>query len=93
VLCDLKPSGQYVATDFHKAGGVPQVMKMLLEKGLLHGDALTITGKTIAEQLAEIPTEPRTDQDVIRPWDQPMYPKGTWASSRAIWRKREPWPS
>jgi dihydroxy-acid dehydratase len=76
VLCDLKPSGQYVATDFHKAGGVPQVMKMLLEKGLLHGDALTITGKTIAEQLAEIPTEPRTDQDVIRPWDQPMYAQG-----------------
>lgn len=76
VLCDLKPSGRYVATDFHKAGGVPQVMKMLLDKGLLHGDALTITGKTIAEQLAEIPSEPRTDQDVIRPWDQPMYPQG-----------------
>ncbi|MBF2035486.1 MAG: dihydroxy-acid dehydratase [Leptolyngbyaceae cyanobacterium T60_A2020_046] len=76
VLCDLKPSGRYVATDFHKAGGVPQVMKMLLEHGLLHGDALTITGQTVAELLADIPAEPRADQDVIRPFDQPMYPQG-----------------
>ena len=76
VLCDLKPSGRYVATDFHKAGGVPQVMKMLLEHGLLHGDALTITGQTVAELLADIPVEPRADQDVIRPFDQPMYPQG-----------------
>ncbi len=76
VLCDLKPSGRYVATDFHKAGGVPQVMKMLLVNGLLHGDAITITGKTIAEQLADIPTEPRTDQDVIRPFHQPIYAQG-----------------
>ncbi|MEG4345993.1 dihydroxy-acid dehydratase [Microcoleus sp. A003_D6] len=76
VLCDLKPSGKYVATDLHKAGGIPLVMKMLLEKGLLHGDALTITGKTIAEVLADIPTEPRTDQDVIRPWNNPMYAQG-----------------
>ncbi|MEO1095619.1 MAG: dihydroxy-acid dehydratase [Cyanobacteria bacterium J06638_28] len=76
VLCDLKPSGRYVATDFHQAGGVPQVMKMLLSKGLLHGDALTVTGKTIAELLADIPTEPRADQDVIRPFDNPMYPQG-----------------
>ena len=51
VLCDLKPSGRYVATDLHRAGGMPQVMKMLLEHGLLHGDALTITGNTIAETL------------------------------------------
>ncbi|TAG98421.1 MAG: dihydroxy-acid dehydratase [Oscillatoriales cyanobacterium] len=76
VLCDLKPSGKYVATDLHKAGGIPQVMKMLLEKGLLHGDALTITGKTVAEVLANIPAEPRTDQDVIRPWNNPLYAQG-----------------
>jgi len=76
VLCDLKPSGKYVATDLHKAGGIPQVMKMLLDHGLLHGDALTITGKTIAEVLADVPSEPRADQDVIRPWDNPMYQQG-----------------
>jgi dihydroxy-acid dehydratase len=76
VLCDLKPSGKYVATDLHKAGGIPQVMKMLLERGLLHGDALTITGKTVAEVLANIPAEPRTDQDVIRPWNNPLYAQG-----------------
>ncbi len=76
VLCDLKPSGKYVATDLHKAGGIPLVMKMLLEQGLLHGDALTITGQTIAEVLANIPTEPRTDQDVIRPWNNPLYAQG-----------------
>ncbi|MEG3843107.1 dihydroxy-acid dehydratase [Microcoleus sp. herbarium14] len=76
VLCDLKPSGKYVATDLHKAGGIPLVMKMLLEQGLLHGDALTITGKTIAEVLADIPAEPRTDQDVIRPWHNPLYAQG-----------------
>ena len=76
VLCDLKPSGKYVATDLHKAGGIPQVMKMLLEQGLLHGDALTITGQTIAEVLADIPAEPRTDQDVIRPWNNPIYAQG-----------------
>ncbi len=76
VLCDLKPSGRFVITDFHKAGGVPLVMKMLLEKGLIHGDALTITGKTIAEQLAEVPSQPPADQQVIRPWDNPMYKQG-----------------
>lgn len=76
VICDLKPSGRYVATDLHKAGGIPLVMKMLLEHGLLHGDALTITGKTIAEQLADIPSEPSPEQDVIRPWDNPMYKQG-----------------
>lgn len=76
VICDLKPSGRYVATDLHKAGGIPLVMKMLLEHGLLHGDALTITGKTITEQLADIPSEPSPDQDVIRPWDNPMYKQG-----------------
>jgi len=76
VLCDLKPSGKYVATDLHKAGGIPQVMKMLLEQGLLHPDALTITGQTVAEVLADIPAEPRTDQDVIRPWNNPLYAQG-----------------
>jgi dihydroxy-acid dehydratase len=76
VLCDLKPSGRYVATDLHRAGGIPQVMKMLLVHGLLHGDALTITGQTIAEVLADVPEEPAKDQDVIRPWDNPMYAQG-----------------
>ncbi len=76
VLCDLKPSGRYVAVDLHKAGGIPQVMKMLLDRSLLHGDALTITGKTIAEQLADIPAAPPGNQDVIRPWDKPMYETG-----------------
>ena len=76
VLCDLKPSGRYVATDLHQAGGIPQVMKMLLVHDLLHGDALTVTGQTIAEVLADIPDEPRPDQDVIRPWNNPMYAQG-----------------
>lgn len=76
VLCDLKPSGQYVATDLHKAGGIPQVMKMLLVHDLLHPDALTITGKTVAEVLADVPDEPRADQNVIRPWNNPVYAEG-----------------
>ncbi|BAZ00356.1 dihydroxy-acid dehydratase [Tolypothrix tenuis PCC 7101] len=76
VLCDLKPSGRYVATDLHKAGGIPQVMKMLLVHGLIHGDALTISGQTIAEVLADVPEEPSANQDVIRPWNNPMYPQG-----------------
>jgi dihydroxy-acid dehydratase len=76
VICDLKPSGKYVATDLHQAGGIPQVMKMLLEHGLLHGDALTISGQTVTEVLADIPATPRTDQDVIRPWEKPMYAQG-----------------
>jgi dihydroxy-acid dehydratase len=76
VLCDLKPSGRYVATDLHKAGAIPQVMKILLAHGVLHGDALTITGQTIAEVLKDIPEEPRKDQDVIRPWNNPIYPQG-----------------
>jgi dihydroxy-acid dehydratase len=76
VLCDLKPSGQYVATDLHRAGGIPQVMKMLLAHDLLHGDALTITGQTIAEILADVPEAPPKGQDVIRAWDNPMYAQG-----------------
>ena len=76
VLCDLKPSGRFVATDFHRAGGVPQVLRMLLDHGLLHGDCMTITGRTMAEALANVPKEPRSDQEVIRPWSNPMYPQG-----------------
>ena len=76
VLCDLKPSGQYLAVDLHRAGGIPQVMKILLTAGLLHGDCITITGKTIAEVLQDVPALPRTDQDVIRPLSNPMYQQG-----------------
>jgi dihydroxy-acid dehydratase len=76
VLCDLKPSGKYLAVDLHEAGGIPQVMKVLLKAGLLHGDCLTITGKTIAETLKDVPDQPRADQDVIRTIDNPMYKEG-----------------
>jgi dihydroxy-acid dehydratase len=76
VLCDLKPSGRYVATDLHSAGGIPQVLKILLANGLLHGDCMTITGKTMAEMLKDVPAEPRADQDVIRPFGRPLYPHG-----------------
>src|SRR5438034_6499453 len=76
VLCDLKPSGKYLAVDLHRAGGIPQVMKTLLAAGLLHGDCLTISGQTIAEVLKDVPAVPRADQDVIRPIDKPIYAKG-----------------
>ncbi len=76
VLCDLKPSGRYVATDLHRAGGIPQVMKILLDHGVLHGDAITITGQTIAEVLKDVPSAPRAEQDVIRPWEKPVYAEG-----------------
>ncbi len=76
VLCDLKPSGQYLAVDLHRAGGIPQVMKTLLSAGLLHGDCMTITGKTVAENLANIADVPRADQNVIRAIDKPMYEQG-----------------
>ncbi|MGB9093289.1 MAG: dihydroxy-acid dehydratase [Gallionella sp.] len=76
VLCDLKPSGKYVATDLHQAGGIPQVMKILLANGALHGGEMTITGQTIAEVLQDVPDEPRNDQDVIRPWGNPLYAQG-----------------
>jgi dihydroxy-acid dehydratase len=76
VLCDLKPSGKYVITDFHAAGGIPQVMKTLLDHGVIHGDAQTIEGKTIAERLEKVPTEPAKNQDVIRPWNKPVYTTG-----------------
>jgi dihydroxy-acid dehydratase len=76
VLCDLKPSGRYVATDLHAAGGIPQVLKILLANGLLHGDCMTITGRTMAEMLKDVPAEPRADQDVIRPFGNPLYAQG-----------------
>jgi dihydroxy-acid dehydratase len=76
VLCDLKPSGKYVITDFHAAGGIPQVMRALLDHGVLHGDAQTIEGKTIAERLEKVPAEPAKDQDIIHPWNKPVYPSG-----------------
>ena len=76
VLCDLKPSGKYMAVDLHKAGGIPQVMKMLLKAGLIHGDCMTITGKTVAENLKDVPDAPPAGQDVIRPMDAPMYAQG-----------------
>jgi dihydroxy-acid dehydratase len=76
VLCDLKPSGRYVAVDFHRAGGVPQVLKILLAHGALHGECMTICGKTLAEMLKDIPAEPRGDQDVIRSWSNPLYKQG-----------------
>lgn len=76
VLCDLKPSGKYMAVDLHAAGGVPQVLKLLLNAGLVHGDCLTITGKTLAEELAHVPDQPRADQDVIMPLDKALYAQG-----------------
>ncbi len=76
VICNLKPSGKYVATDLHAAGGIPQVMKMLLSRDLLHGDALTISGETVVQVLADVPENPRADQDVIRPWNDPLYLEG-----------------
>jgi dihydroxy-acid dehydratase len=76
LLCNLKPFGPYVATDFHAAGGVPQVLKMLLEAGLVHGECMTITGRTLAEELKNVSAKPRADQDVIRPMDRPLYPRG-----------------
>ncbi len=76
VLCDLKPSGKYMAVDLHAAGGVPQVLKILLGAGLIHGDCLTITGRTLAEELAHVPDAPRADQDVIMPMDRALYREG-----------------
>ncbi|MBN3800295.1 dihydroxy-acid dehydratase [Burkholderia sp. Ac-20392] len=76
VICDLKPSGKYVATDLHRAGGIPQVLKILLDAGLLHGDCMTITGRTIANELKDVPSVPRADQDVIFPIDRALYKEG-----------------
>ena len=76
VICDLKPSGRYVTADLHQAGGIPQVMKMLLVHGLLHGDCITISGQTVAEVLKDIPDNPRADQQIIRQWNNPLYAQG-----------------
>ncbi len=76
VICNMKPSGKYLATDLHAAGGVPQVMKILLNAGLLNGDCMTITGKTLAEELAHVPDQPRADQDVIMPIEKAIYQQG-----------------
>ena len=76
VICDLKPSGQYVATDLHRAGGIPQVLKLLLDAGLLHGECMTITGRTLAQELADVPSVPRPDQKVIFPIDRAIYAQG-----------------
>ncbi|VWC43971.1 MULTISPECIES: dihydroxy-acid dehydratase [Burkholderia] len=76
VICDLKPSGKYVATDLHRAGGIPQVMKILLDAGLLHGACMTITGRTLADELKDVPSVPRADQDVIFPIDRALYKEG-----------------
>ncbi len=76
VLCDLKPSGKYVATDLHRVGGIPLVMKILLEKGILHGDEMTITGKTISDNLADVSAEVPPGQDIIRAWEDPLYSEG-----------------
>jgi dihydroxy-acid dehydratase len=76
VICDLKPSGKYLAVDLHLAGGIPQVMKVLLNAGLLHGDCMTISGQTIAEVLKDVPDSPRADQDVIRSIDKALYKEG-----------------
>jgi dihydroxy-acid dehydratase len=76
LICDLKPSGKYVTTDLHRAGGIPQVMKMLLARGLLHGGAMTITGQTIEQTLDSVPENPPETQDVIRQWHDPVYAEG-----------------
>ncbi|MEK1888093.1 MAG: dihydroxy-acid dehydratase [Phyllobacterium sp.] len=76
VICNLRPSGQYMAVDLHKAGGIPQVLKILLNAGLLHGDCLTITGRTLAEELANVPDVPPADQNIIRPIDRALYSEG-----------------
>ena len=76
VICDLKPSGKYLAVDLHQAGGIPQVMKVLLTAGLLHGDCMTISGQTIAEVLADVPSIPQANQDVIRTIDKALYKEG-----------------
>jgi dihydroxy-acid dehydratase len=76
VLCNLKPSGQYLAVDLHRAGGIPQVMKLLLDANLLHGDCITITGKTVAQNLADVPAAPPKGQEVIQPVEQPVYASG-----------------
>tara|TARA_B110000196_G_C21052850_1_gene618262 strand:- start:175 stop:1191 length:1017 start_codon:yes stop_codon:yes gene_type:complete len=75
-FCDLKPSGQFVTVDLHHAGGIPQVMKMLLNKGLLHGDCMTVTGKTVSENLKDVPDQANHSQKIILPIENPLSPEG-----------------
>ena len=89
VICDLKPSGRFVTVDLHQAGGIPQVMKLLLDAGLLHGNCRTIEGKTLEELLADVPSTPPEGQEVIRPLSNPLYEKGTSPFSRGIWQWKE----
>lgn len=76
VLADFKPSGKYMMKDLHKYGGVPAVMRYILSKGLLHGDCLTVTGKTVAENLADAPALNFAEQDIIRPLEEPLKATG-----------------
>ena len=76
VICDLKPSGKYVTVDLHEAGGIPQVMKILLNAGLLHGECRNIEGNTLMESLAKVPDNPPENQNVIRKINNPLYKKG-----------------
>ena len=92
VICDLKPSGKYLAIDLHRAGGIPAVMKVLLQAGLLHGECITITGKTVAENLADVAL-PGAEQDVIRPVTNPLYTEGPPGHpERATSAPRAAWP-
>ena len=75
LLADLKPSGRFVMEDLHRVGGTPAVMKLLLEKGALHGDCMTVTGRTLAENLADLPGL-APGQEVVRPWEDPLKPTG-----------------
>ena len=76
VICDLKPSGRFVTVDLHRAGGIPQVMKILLNGGLLHGGCVGVTGKTLAETVAEVADAPPAGQEVIRTLENPVYAEG-----------------
>jgi len=76
VICDLKPSGRFVTVDLHRAGGIPQVMKLLLDAGLLHGDCRTVEGQSLHQVLADVPSAPPAGQEVIRPLSDPLYPIG-----------------
>ena len=82
VLCDLKPSGRYLAIDLHRVGGIPLVMKALLEAGLLHGDCLTISGKTIGEVIMSLDLPPLEEQEVVHPVSNPLYAEGHLAVMR-----------
>ena len=75
-FCDLKPSGQFVTVDLHRAGGIPQVMKILLNKGLLHGDCMTVTGETVSENLKEVSNQANPNQKIILPIENPLSPEG-----------------